>query len=258
MALSKLLQKVKSIKAERTYEDSFLAEYDIALLGLQENRPVPTDRFRPSGLADGCCRMIWYQRKGLGENEGNRSAILCDICENGTDRHTKMQRTIQLMEGVQWLDVEEVCVEAREKGLNTTFLGWDKEKVEAKCHNADMKINFLCDGVLRYKGKDILLEIKTIHQFGFDKLVAPLQKHIRQVACYSMALGLDEVLFMYEDRNFLKKKLFLYKVTDEDKKEVLDKIDYINECLVMNITPPREEDKCLYCDRKSFCRFDQD
>lgn len=255
MALSKLLQTVKSIKNETTYEDSFIEDYNKSVIDLQEVRDTPTDRYRPSSLADGCKRMIYYHRKGLGSNE-KKDSTLAEICDNGTDRHERIQNAIRNIPGLIWLDVEEVVKEAQNMGLPTTFLQWDKKKVEAKCHNSELNINFLCDGIIRYKGREVILEIKTIHQFGFSKLTAPLEKHIRQAVCYSISMGIDYVLFFYEDRNFLKKKAFLYHVTEEDKQQIRDKIAFIERALANNELPPKEIDKCLYCDRKEQCKAD--
>ena len=258
MALSKILKTVKSIKQETTFEDGFLKAYEETLIGTQENYPVSPDRYRPSALADGCKRMIYYQRMGLGYNEGSSSATLIDICANGTDRHERIQGTIKAIPNLTWLDVEEVVKEANQVGIKTKFLGWDKNKTEAKCYSGDINANFLCDGVFKYKGKDMLLEIKTIHMYGFQKLNAPLDKHIRQVTCYAMAMGIDHVVFFYEDRNFLNKKIFLYTVTEEDKQEVMRKIAYIEQALLIKQTPPKELDKCLYCDRKTYCKSDKE
>lgn len=257
MGLSRLLKTVNNLKKESSFEEGFIEDYNNAILKNIEIRPVPMDRYRPSTLADGCKRMIYYQRLGVGAIE-KQNSTLSEICDNGTDRHCRIQNTIQSIEGLEWLDVEEVVKEARSRGINTTFLGWDDSRVEAKCHNSDLKINFLCDGIIKYKNKEIILEIKTIHQFGFSKLDRPLEKHIRQVACYSMSLGIDYVLFFYEDRNFLKKKAFLYKVTEEDKRNVLKKIEDVEKALEEGVPPVKELDKCLYCDRKGYCKNDEE
>lgn len=256
MALKNLLKAVQSVKNETVFEDEFLKAYEESLISLQDSRPVPMDRYRPSSLADGCSRMIYYHRLGLGDVGEKKNATLIDICDNGTDRHSRIQKTIKNIKGLEWLDVGEVVKEANKRGINTTFLGWDEEETEGKCNSKDLNCNFLADGIFRYKGNDIILEIKTIHQIAFNRLTEPLEKHIRQVACYSMALGIDSVLFVYEDRNFLKKKLFLYRVKDEDKEFILNKIDNIEKALKEGKIPPKELDKCLYCDRKEKCKQD--
>lgn len=257
MALSKLLQTVKSIKNETTYEDTFIDDYNKSVLDLQEDREIPTDRYRPSSLADGCKRMIYYHRTGLGANlQNKKDSTLAEICDNGTDRHERIQNAVKNIPGLIWLDVEEVVKEAQNRGINTKFLTWDSKRVEAKCHNSDLNINFLCDGIIRYKGKEVILEIKTIHQFGFTKLTAPLEKHIRQAVCYSISMGIDYVLFFYEDRNFLKKKAFLYHITEEDKLDIRNKLAYLEEAIANKVLPPKEIDKCLYCDRKEQCKRD--
>lgn len=41
-------------------------------------------------------------------------------------------------------------------------------------------------------------------------------------------MGIDYILFFYEDRNFCKKKPYLWKITDEMKQAVLNKIRTVN------------------------------
>lgn len=258
MSVSRLLKAIESKKRGTSYEDSFLDAYNESVLSMQEDRPIPTDRFRPSSLADGCERMLWYQRKGIGAVGEKKDVALAEICDNGTDRHERIQNTIKNIPGLEWLDVEEVVKEANSRGINTRFLSWDDKHTEAKCYSEDYNFNFLCDGIFRYKGKDIILEIKTIHQIGHNRLVEPMEKHIRQATCYAMAMGIDEILFFYEDRNFMKKKAYLYKVTDEDKDYIRSKISRILNYLEENRIPPKEPDKCLYCDRKTQCKKDGD
>lgn len=44
------------------------------------------------------------------------------------------------------------------------------------------------------------------------------------ITCYGLGLGIDYILFFYEDRNFCSKKPYLWKITDEMKEEVKGKI----------------------------------
>ncbi len=45
---------------------------------------------------------------------------------------------------------------------------------------------------------------------------------------YSMAFGIDDVLYLYEDRNSLEKKAFLFHVTNEMRTELSEKIQRIH------------------------------
>lgn len=252
---SKILQAVKTVKKEVIYEDNFLEDYHKSVLESQEVEEGIIDRYRPSSLADGCKRMIWYQRKGLGSRE-KQDVVLNEICSCGTDRHARIQGHIKNIPDLSWLDVEGVVEEARDSGINVEFLYWDEDHTEAKCKNHDLNFHFLCDGIFRYKKKEVILEIKTIHSFAFQKLTAPLEKHIKQATCYALSLGIDNVLFLYEDRNFMKKKLFLYEVTSGDKKEIIEKVEWLNKAIEEDKMPPKEIDKCMYCNCKGQCNLD--
>lgn len=256
MALKNLLKAVKSVKQDVVFEDSFLKEYADTVMGMDEPQPVPVDYYRPSSLGDGCKRMLYYIRMKLGENDDKKDSVLLEICQNGTNRHEDIQNIIANMPNVTVLDVEEVVKEAKSRGINSRFVKWNEDRTEARCVNEDLQIYFQADGVLKYKGKEVILEIKTIHQFGFDKLTKPLDKHIRQATCYAYGLGINYVLFFYEDRNFMKKKAFLYEITEEDIKYMFDKVADVERSIAMKTPPPKEEDKCLYCIKKDYCRFD--
>lgn len=134
---------------------------------------------------------------------------LTEICASGTDRHLRIQHLVESMEGVTPLDLEEVVREARQKGINTEFVGWNEDHTEARCKNDDMSIYFQPDGVLNFMGKDVILEIKTESTYKHSNRFEPELNHKYQATCYGMGLGIDYILFFYEDRNFVGKALSL-------------------------------------------------
>lgn len=68
------------------------------------------------------------------------------------------------------------------------------------------------------------------------------------------SLGIDYILFFYEDRNFCSKKPYLWKITDEMKDEVIRKIHRVNSYLHRREAPPADKDKCTYCRYKEACK----
>ena len=135
---------------------------------------------------------------------------LIEICASGTDRHLRIQHLVESMEGVTPLDLEEVVREARQKGINTEFVGWNEDHTEARCKNDDMSIYFQPDGVLNFMGKDVILEIKTESTYKHSNRFEPELNHKYQATCYGMGLGIDYILFFYEDRNFCGKKPYVH------------------------------------------------
>ena len=82
--------------------------------------------------------------------------------------------------------------------------------------------------------------------------------HRNQSICYALALGIDDIMWLYENRNLCTWKTFHTVVTEEDKQEVIKRIEAVNKC-VENKTPPNKTSyltNCAYCDYKERCRRD--
>ena len=256
MGLASLIKVAQGKNAESvSFEDSFLKEYEEAVKRkeLRERQVAPSDYIRPSSMY-GCERMLFFQRVHGGSQNGEQSEVpLIEICQSGTDRHLDIQHIVEEMEGVECLDLEEMVKEAQAKGIKTEFVGWNEDHTEGRCKNDELSIYFQPDGVLRYKGKDIIFEIKTESTYQFNNRYEPKEDHKWQATCYGMGLGIDYVLFFYEDRNFCRKKAYLWKITEEMKEAVLNKIRTVNESIKTGIPPVKNDSKCTYCKYKNEC-----
>ena len=256
MGLASLIKVAQGKNAESvSFEDAFLKEYEEAVKRkeLRERQVAPSDYIRPSSMY-GCERMIFFQRVHSGSLNGEQSEVnLIEICQSGTDRHLDIQHIVERMEGVECLDLEEMVKEAQAKGIKTEFVGWNEDHTEGRCKNDELSIYFQPDGVLRYKGKDIIFEIKTESTYQFNNRYEPKEDHKWQATCYGMGLGIDYVLFFYEDRNFCRKKAYLWKITEEMKEAVLNKIRTVNEGIKTGIPPVKNDSKCTYCKYKNEC-----
>lgn len=258
MGLASLIKVAQGKNAANvSFEDSFLREYEAAVKREEkaQAQPYPKHSFRPSSMY-GCERMLFFSRMyaGTGRVEDNEPN-LTEICDSGTDRHLRIQKLVADMEGVKTLDLEEVVKEANARGINTEFLGWNEDKTEARCKNEDLSIYFQPDGVLNFMGKDVILEIKTESTYQFSNRYEPKEDHKYQATCYGMGLGIDYVLFLYEDRNFCNKKAYLWKITDAMKEKVKDKIAYVNKAIEAGVPPHKDTNKCTYCDYKTECQL---
>lgn len=256
MGLRGLLAVANGKQAENvSFEEKFLKAYQEAVKREEERerQDVPTEYFRPSSMY-GCERMLYFMRQGEAQDAEAPDTNLIEICNSGTDRHLRIQHIVEDMEGVECLDLEEVVKEANQRGIHTEFMGWNSDHTEARCKNDEMSIFFQPDGVIRFNGKDVILEIKTESTYQHNNRYEPKLDHKYQATCYGMGLGIDYVLFFYEDRNFCGKKPYLWKITEEMKAEVLGKIARVNEALSVGVPPKKNEDKCTYCRYKTACR----
>ena len=178
---------------------------------------------------------------------------LIEICNSGTDRHLRIQHLVEDMEGVKCLDIEDVVREAQQRGIKTEFVGWNEDHTEGRCKNNDLSIYFQPDGVINFSGKDVILEIKTESTYQHKNRYEPKEDHKWQTTCYGMGLGIDYVLFLYEDRNFCGKKAYLWKITEEMKERVRAKVALVNNAIKTGIPPEKDTDKCTYCSYKDEC-----
>lgn len=258
MGLSSLIKVAQGKNAASvSFEDAFIKGYEAAVRRQEERerQPVPTEYFRPSSMY-GCERMLFFMRVHGGAGDVEEAEVnLVEICNSGTDRHLRIQHLVEDMEGVTCLDLEEVVKEARQKGINTEFVGWNEDHTEARCKNEDLSIFFQPDGVIRFQGKEVILEIKTESTYQHSKRYEPKLDHKFQATCYGMGLGIDYILFFYEDRNFCGKKAYLWKITDEMREAVLNKIHNVNKALEKGKPPKKDEEKCTYCRYKHECKL---
>jgi CRISPR/Cas system-associated exonuclease Cas4 (RecB family) len=256
MGLASLIAVAQGKNASNvSFEDSFLKDYEEAVRRkeLEERQVAPSDYIRPSSMY-GCERMLFFQRVHGGSQNGEQIEVnLAEMCQSGTDRHLDIQHIVETMEGVECLDLEEMVKEAQQKGIKTEFVGWNEDRTEGRCKNDELSIYFQPDGVLRYKGKEVIFEIKTESTYQFSNRYEPKLDHKWQTTCYGMGLGIDYVLFFYEDRNFCRKKAYLWKITEEMKEAVLKKIATVNNACNTGIPPAKSEDKCTYCRYKNEC-----
>ena len=261
-----LVKTVNKVIAENAtaipFEERFLKDFNTALVKLEEERqqaPAPDGYFRPSSIY-GCERMLYFVQKGVQVDAEQFDPILIGICEAGTDRHARIQSVVANMQRMGYpleiLDLEEEVRKANMMGINTEFMGWNSDRTEARCRNSDLHIYFQPDGVFKYLDKKCLLEIKTETMMTFNKRTEPKPEHMNyQATCYAMGTGIDNVLFIYEDRNFTNKKAYLVMVTQEMKDNVFNKIMRVLWHVENNQIPAKELDKCKYCRYKSACNL---
>lgn len=258
MGLKSLIRVAEGKNAANvSFEDKFIKEYAAAVhrQAERERQVYPSDYFRPSSMY-GCDRMLFFQRIHSGSNNGDSmDTNLIEICNSGTDRHLRIQHLVEDMEGVKCIDIEDAVKEAQQKGIKTEFVGWNKDHTEARCKNDELQIFFQPDGVIHFMGRDVILEIKTESTYQHSTRYEPKEDHKYQATCYGMGLGIDYVLFFYEDRNFCGKKAYLWKITDEMKATVRNKIQRVSKALDMGIPPEKDENKCTYCMYKHECKL---
>ena len=244
-------------KQEQPVEQEFLSDLKRSIEIQDEvNRRMPSKTFKPSGMK--CMRAMYYQVIGVEPDKENSSYIGVGICNAGSDIHERIQTAISKMKdfGIdcEYVDVGEFVKSRKLSCIEVV----SKQGMETKLYHTGLNMSFLCDGIIRYKGKYYIVELKTetVNKFWSRKEVAA--EHYNQATAYSLALGLDEVIFIYISRDNLEMKSFMLKVTDEMRNNLLGFIACCQEYIDKETEPPIPAEAnakfCQYCGYKTACK----
>jgi CRISPR/Cas system-associated exonuclease Cas4 (RecB family) len=255
VSIKNLAKLINNATKEKTLEEEFIYLLNETISRSQPFR-LASKTFKPSSLG-GCMRRIFFEVTGEEVDASNHhDPQLVGINESGTDRHERIQRHVASMKeygyDVEWVDVEEFIKEF--KPLGTRVI--EKKGMETKLFNDVLNLSFMCDGVIKFKGIHYILEIKTEASFKWQTRSKPEEKHTYQAACYSAALGLSNVIFIYENRDVCAKKVYMHEVTQEDREDkVYCRIETINEFIRQEIVPEKTTDtkECKYCPYLTAC-----
>ena len=121
-------------------------------------------------------------------------------------------------------------------------------------------MSFLTDGIIKYKNKYFIFEFKTetANKWYGRMGVDPGHKH--QAIAYSINFGIDQVLFVYENRDNCQKKCYLFEVTSDMKQDILGYISNCDNYISENKVPPKPAEAngkfCQYCGYRKVCDKD--
>lgn len=243
-------------------EQSFLADLKRSIeLSDKANSRKPSQTYKPSSMH--CIRNMYYQRIGAEQDDGESSYTLIGICNSGSDIHQRIQQAVLDMKtnGIdcEYINVADYVRQRELKDLEIVkepdFEGRD---YETKLFHKTLNMSFLCDGIIRYKDKYHILELKTegVNKWVNRKGVDP--KHYMQATAYSIAFKIPDVIFVYISRDMLDMKAYTFIPTNDMKIELLGKISNCDTYIKNEQIPPKPQDLqrniCEYCNYKNLCR----
>lgn len=229
----------------------FLELYESALdeYILEGELEPPSRTFAPSQIR--CKRVSWFRLRGVQpEQETTVDRSLNFTARIGTACHRIIQETLSRKLGADWIDVEEYL-----KSKNFPYeYKCTKDEFETQIEIfKPVPIRFASDGIIFWKGKYWLLEIKTSEYSSFEKLTEPKPQHVDQIKCYATLLGIHNVLVVYQDRMYGTLKCYELTISDDDMKQIWDMFTEVLDCVAKNIAPPKPEN-LKYC-TPSYCRY---
>lgn len=244
---------------EKSVEEQFLTDLCRSIeLDSEKYYKLPSKTFKPSSLT--CGVNSYYQIMGVEPDKGSASHNMIGIVNSGSDIHERIQSAISKMkDNGMYCEYVSVPDFIKSRELDDLVIR-EQHGYETKLYNTKYNISFMLDGIIKYRGKYYILEIKTetsnkwYSRDGVDK------KHYNQAIAYSLNMGLDDVMFLYIDRDMLGKKTFLFHVTDEMRRNMIDYIETVNGYVERQIVPPKPENItkniCAYCNYQIQCKKD--
>lgn len=261
--LRQLIDTIKKEEREETkaVEIRFLSDLYFSITQqAQKEARQPSKSFKPSSMK--CCRNMQYQLLGVPQDKSDTSPELIGILESGTDRHLRLQNAICKMKE-NGIDCEYVKVGdfIRTKQANGFLLDLEivnEDGMETKIYNKRYNISFMADGIIKYRGKYYILEIKTESTKKHYNRMEMAEEHIPQICAYKLSFGIDEVIMLYEDRDNCCKKAYHKIITDDMVfTNVIEKIEIVNSCISTGeLAPASVGSGCRYCPFKTKCRQD--
>lgn len=208
----------------------------------KDSMQVKHRTFAPSMFR--CDRVNWFRLRGTQPDVIQVPDKALDFTAKiGTACHHIIQSRLSEYLGADWLDVAEWLETHRPSSTYTV----EKSGYETLVEFQDPPVRFACDGLIRFNGKVYLLEIKSSEYTSFDNLTGPKEKHIDQVKCYASLLNVQDVLFMYIDRQYGGVKCFEMHINELQMKQVRDRMARVMELVEANIAPdglPKGDPDC--------------
>lgn len=220
----------------------------------------PSQTYKPSSM--NCIRNMYYQVTGVDADQSESSYIGVGICNSGSDIHERIQTAVSQMKdnGIdcEYIDVAKFIEDRQLTDIDVVA----KQGMETKLYHKRLNMSFLTDGIIRYRGKYYILELKTETGRKFYQRTGVDEKHYNQGIAYSLAFGLDGVIFVYISRDILDMKSYMFNVTDEMRQGLENKIKECDEYVKKKQTPPKPDTNCGklcdYCGYQKTCEREVD
>lgn len=249
----------QSVGKEVPVETSFLHDLNMCIEKMSTRTGKPSPCYKPSSLH--CIRNMYYQCVEADIDSPTESPESVGIGESGTDRHLRIQNYICHMKE-HGVDCEYVDVATYIKENNITDLEvLSQEQFETKLYSSKYNLRFLADGIIKYRDKYYILEIKTESSYKWLQRKGVDPSHYYQAYTYSLCFGINSVMFLYENRDCCTKKCYELQVSDDNRQFIIDRLNDCNSYVQSKIVPPKptdiEKKVCQYCGYKKTCRGDK-
>ena len=262
-SLKNIFRLIDQAQNDVPIEQQFLSDLERSIeIQDKKNSRAPSQTYKPSSM--NCIRNMYFQVIGAEQDDTESQYTMVGICNSGSDIHQRIQQAVLDM-NLSGMDCEYINVAEYVKQRNLTHLNivqepdFENGSYETKLLDTSRNISFLCDGIIKYKSKYFILELKTESTSKFMDRKGVDHKPYMQGTAYSTIFGIDEVIFVYINRDVLSMKSYLFKPSDEQRElfegQIMTCDTYVNQ----NQVPPMPDNAgpklCGYCNYKAVCKM---
>lgn len=216
----------------------------------EENERVSSRTFAPSSFR--CDRRSWFRLRGTQPDiDAPVDRSMAFMATLGTACHQTIQRTLIEYSGnddFEWVPVEDYL---RDNPIPYEYTVNHANEYETQIEiHSPFPVKFACDGIVKINGVYYLLEIKTSEHSSFALLTSAKQHHVDQVKLYSTLLNLENILMIYQDRQYGDLKVYTYTVKAYQAQDMIARMKHVMTCVESNIAPdplPRNDPFCNGC-----------
>lgn len=195
---------------------------------------TPHKTFAPSSFR--CNRRSWFRLRGTTPDTiKNPDPTLQFTADVGTACHRIIQSNLKELLKDDWIDVKDYM--STIKCPYEYVLTQSEDSLETQIEFKDPPIRFACDGILRWNGKYVMLEIKTSEFSSWNDLCDPKEEHIDQIKCYATLLQFDTVLVLYQERQYGGLKCYEMHIKEPERDEVINRMRYVQDMVKKNLAP---------------------
>lgn len=260
-SMKNVCRLIKQAEKPIPAEAGFLGDLKRSIeIDAEKDSRKPSPTYKPSGMK--CIRQSYYQITEAEPDEPRASYIGVGICNSGTDIHERIQKAVAGMKengfDCEYIDVAEFV---KQRDLGDIEVK-SQQGMETKLYHKLWNISFMCDGIIKYKNHYYILELKTETSNKWFSRGGVDPYHYNQAIAYSLALRLNEVVFVYISRDTLDMKAYMLNVTDDMRKSLCDYMSECNRFILEEKCPPKPKDVerkvCEYCGYRTQCMKDGD
>ncbi len=190
----------------------------------------------PSSFRNDCLRQLYYQFTDAEESDVVTKKIsggLQRIFDMGTWIHVYIQ-VLVWQAGV--LEEAEAVVRSRKK-----------------------RIGGRTDGIIKWEGERMVLEIKSIGSRGYPTIITkPKDDHEYQASVYASELGISKICYLYFNKDTAEIKIHIRPTHAAHVKNANEKIEELNYSIAKKVAPTKicrdfKSEAAKTCPFKTLC-----